>query len=47
MITGAADCCARASNGQAAAVPPSKVMKSRRRMTGPPAIKGADYHIVN
>jgi hypothetical protein len=29
--------CARATNGQAAAAPPRRVMKLRRRMTSPPA----------
>ena len=34
-ITGIVGCCARAANGQAAAVPPISVMNSRRFMSDP------------
>jgi hypothetical protein len=33
-MTGIADCCARAASGHAAAAPPSRVMNSRRLMSG-------------
>jgi uncharacterized protein YchJ len=34
-ITGIAGCCARAASGQAVAAPPSRMMKSRRRIASP------------
>ena len=47
LITGIADCCARAASGHAAAAPPSSATNSRRPMPdmGGPSLR--DYRIVS
>src|SRR6266849_5715570 len=45
-MRGTLSCCARATSGQAAAVPPSRVMNSRRLMGFVLGLRTAPYHTV-